>query len=163
MIEIRTAKDPEALAAAKRLIRAHFAAHSTAHGPEDTEPIIAALPEPYVPPRGGLWVAFVDGVGSGCAALREIDADTAEVKRMYVEPEMRGKGIARTLARHVIEQARRFGYSKLRLGTLRSMRPAQMLYESLGFKSVPPYRPIEFGDTVFYELDLNESAVGEAR
>ena len=82
---------------------------------------------------------------------------------MYVDPEMRGKGIARTLARHVIDQARSIGYSTLRLGTLRSMRPAQALYESLGFKSVPPYRPIEFGDTVFYELDLRDNSTGETR
>lgn len=160
MIEIRTSDDPEALAVAKRLIRAHFAAHSTAHDPESSEAIVAALPEPYVPPRGGLWVAFVDGVGSGCAALREMDDEVGEVKRMYVDPEMRGKGIARTLALHVIEQARAIGYKTLRLGTLRSMRPAQGLYEGLGFKSIPPYRPIEFGDTVFYELDLRDGASG---
>lgn len=156
MIEIRTADDAEALEIARRLIRAHFAAHSTAHDPESSEAIVTALPKPYVPPRGGLWVAFVDGVGSGCAALREIDSETGEVKRMYVEPEMRGKGIARTLALHVMHQARAMGYRTLRLGTLRSMRPAQELYESLGFKSIPPYRPIEFGDTVFYEIDLRD-------
>jgi len=142
MIEIRTSDDPEALAVAKRLVRAHFAAHSTAHDPESSEAIVAALPEPYVPPRGGL------------------DDEIGEVKRMYVDPEMRGKGIARTLALHVIEQARAIGYKTLRLGTLRSMRPAQGLYKGLGFKSIPPYRPIEFGDTVFYELNLRDGASG---
>src|SRR5665647_317772 len=154
MIEIRPADEPDALAIARRLIRAHFAANSTAHDPQSSEAIVAVLPEPYVPPRGGLWVAFADGVGSGCAALREIDDDTAEVKRMYVDPEMRGKGIARALATHVIEHARTIGYKRLRLGTLRTMMPAQSLYESLGFRSVPAYRPNEFGDTVFYELML---------
>ena len=154
MIEIRTADDPEALAIAKRLIRAHFAAHSSAHDEASSEKIIAALPQPYVPPRGGLWVAFVDGLGSGCAALREIDDETGEVKRMYVDPEMRGNGIARTLAKHVIERARALGYKRLRLGTLASMVPAQSLYESLGFQSIPAYRPDEFGHTVFYELML---------
>lgn len=156
MITIRTADDPEALEIARRLIRAHFAAHSTAHDPASAEEIISALPQPCVPPRGGLWVAFVDGVGSGCAALREIDHEAGEVKRMYVDPDMRGKGIARALAKHVISQARMIGYKTLRLGTLRSMRPAQGLYESLGFKPIAPYRPIEFGDTVFYELDLRD-------
>lgn len=160
MIEIRTADDADALETARRLIRAHFAAHSTAHDPATSEAIVAALPVPYVPPRGGLWVAFVDGMGRGCAALREINSETAEVKRMYVDPGMRGKGIARTLALHVIDQARAIGYGTLRLGTLRSMRPAQGLYESLGFKSIPPYRPIEFGDTVFYELDLRDRPPG---
>jgi len=162
MIEIRATDDAEALSSARRLIRAHFAAHSTAHDAESSEAIVAALPEPYVPPRGGLWVAFVDGSGVGCAALREFDEDTGEVKRMYVDPEMRGKGIARTLALYVVGQARAIGYRRLRLGTLRSMRPAQGLYESLGFKSVPPYRPIEFGDTVFYELSLHGNGTGQA-
>lgn len=155
MIEIRTADDPEALATAKRLISAHFAAHSEHHDRASSEAIVAALPEPYVPPRGGLWVVFVDGLGAGCAALREIDADTGEVKRMYVDPQMRGNGIARMLANHVIEQARAIGYKRLRLGTLASMVPAQSLYESLGFQSIPAYRPDEFGHTVFYELMLD--------
>ena len=160
MIEIRTADDPEALATAKRLIRAHFAAHSSVHDDASSEKIVAALPQPYVPPRGGLWVAFVDGLGSGCAALREIDAETGEVKRMFVDPEMRGNGIARLLANHVIDQARAIGYKRLRLGTLATMKPAQSLYESLGFKSIPAYRPDEFGHTVFYELMLDGDNAG---
>ena len=158
MIEIRSADDPEALAIAKRLIGAHFAAHSEHHDRESSEGIIDALPQPYVPPRGGLWVAFVDGLGSGCAALREIDDETGEVKRMYVDPDMRGNGIARKLANHVIDQARAIGYKRLRLGTLASMAPAQSLYESLGFNSIPAYRPDEFGHTVFYELVLDGDA-----
>jgi GNAT superfamily N-acetyltransferase len=158
MIEIRSADDPEALAIAKRLIRAHFAANSSAHDDASSERIVAALPEPYVPPRGGLWVAYVDGLGCGCAALREIDQETAEVKRMYVDPAMRGNGIARVLANHVIEQAKTIGYKRLRLGTLESMKPAQALYESLGFQSIPAYRPDEFGHTVFYELMLDGSS-----
>jgi putative acetyltransferase len=160
MIEIRTADDPEALAVATRLISAHFAAHSTAHDHASSAAIVAALPQPYVPPRGGLWVAFVDGRGSGCAALREIDDETGEVKRMYVDPDMRGNGIARTLAKHVIERAREIGYKRLRLGTLATMKPAQALYESLGFKSIPAYRPDEFGHTVFYELMLDGNTTG---
>src|SRR4051812_33892376 len=160
MIEIRTADDPEALATATRLIRAHFAANSSAHDDASSERIVAALPQPYVAPRGGLWVAFVDGLGSGCAALREIDEETAEVKRMFVDPEMRGNGIARLLAKHVIAQARAIGYKRLRLGTLATMKPAQSLYESLGFQSIPAYRPDEFGHTVFYELMLNSDAAG---
>lgn len=158
MIEIRSAADGEGLRIAQRLIRAHFAAHSTAHDAESSERIVAALPHPYVAPRGGLWVAYVDGVGAGCAALREIDEETAEVKRMYVDPEMRGQGIARALAKHVIGSAREIGYRRLRLGTLATMKPAQSLYESLGFRSVPAYRANEFGDTLFYELVLDDAS-----
>ena len=80
------------------------------------------------------------------------------MKRMYVDPEMRRHGIARTLANHVIEQAQEMGYKRLRLGTLASMASAQSLYESLGFRPVPAYRAVEFGDTVFYELILGAAA-----
>ncbi|MEO7368188.1 MAG: GNAT family N-acetyltransferase [Gemmatimonadaceae bacterium] len=155
MIEIRSADDPEVLAIARRLISAHFAAHSTAHDSASSDAIVAALPEPYVPPRGGLWVAFVDRLGAGCVALREIDIDTGEVKRMYVDPDMRRNGIARILGKHVIDRARETGYKRLRLGTLATMKAAQSLYESLGFKSIPAYRTDEFGHTMFYELMLD--------
>jgi ribosomal protein S18 acetylase RimI-like enzyme len=55
----------------------------------------------------------------------------------------------------VISEAKTRGYQKLRLGTLSTMQPAQNLYTSLGFLPVPPYRAIEFGDTLFFELDLS--------
>ena len=73
---------------------------------------------------------------------------------MYVDPAHRGNGVARALTSHVIEEARGRHFDTLRLGTLRAMRPAQALYESLGFREIAPYRSVEFGDTVFYELAL---------
>ena len=73
---------------------------------------------------------------------------------MYVRPAQRGRGIARALGELVIEEARARGYERLRLGTLRTMVPAQNLYASLGFVPIAPYRDVEFGDTLFYELDL---------
>ena len=159
MIDIKSAEDPDVLVVARELIRAHFNAHSTAHDPAQTDAFIASLPGQYAPPRGGLWVAFVEGRGVASAALQEHDAGIAEVKRMYVEPSYRGQGIARALIRYVIEQARERGYHTLRLGTLRSMKPAQSLYESEGFRAIPPYRPDEFGDTVFYELSLEDRPI----
>jgi GNAT superfamily N-acetyltransferase len=129
-------------------------ANSEAHDENQIETIISTLPDPYVPPAGGLWVAWKDEVPVGCAALQAISPDVGEVKRMYVREESRGKGVARALAHRVIDEARARGYSTLRLGTLEAMIPARTLYESLGFVSVPPYRPAEFGPTVFYELKL---------
>ncbi|MBA2687459.1 MAG: GNAT family N-acetyltransferase [Gemmatimonadaceae bacterium] len=138
------------------LIRAHVEAHSEAHSVESVAALIAALPAPYTPPLGGLWIAREDSEAAGCAALQPILPGTGEVKRMYVRPEFRKRGIARALAQHVIAEARERGYTKLRLGTLKSMVPAQQLYTSLGFRPVPAYRPIEFGDTLFYELSLDK-------
>ncbi len=152
--EILAVSDERSLAAARALIREHFEAHSEAHDQDQIDAIIEKLPDPYVPPFGGLWVAWNGNDAVGCVALQSISPDTGEVKRMYVKPASRGEGIARRLAHRVIEEARIRGFSKLRLGTLATMVPAQNLYASLGFLPVPPYRAIEFGDTLFYELDL---------
>ena len=74
---------------------------------------------------------------------------------MYVRPANRGQGIARVLASLVIDEARKRGYQRLRLGTLSTMLPAQSLYTSMGFIPIAPYRKVEFGDTLFYELELS--------
>ncbi len=153
MIEAVT--DGRSLAAAQALIRQHFEAHSEAHDPSQIAAIIDKLPSPYVPPEGGLWVAWEAGDATGCVALQSLSSDVGEVKRMYVRPEHRGKGIARALAHLVIHEARARGYLRLRLGTLASMQPAQNLYTSLGFVPIPAYRDVEFGTTLFYELDLS--------
>lgn len=154
MVEIADVESEQDLEAVRALIRAHVEANSEAHTAESVVALLAALPEPYTSPAGGLWLARDSGQAAGCAALRRLDSRMAEVKRMYVRPEFRKRGIARALAEHVIEQARSRGYSTLRLGTLKSMLPAQNLYTSLGFTPIPAYRDVEFGDTLFYELQL---------
>ncbi len=159
MIAIRSADDPASLAAARALIRAHILAHSTAHDAASAERIVAALPAPYA----ALWVAWrVDDAHGdealGCVALHELAPDTAELKRMYVRPEARGRGVARRLTEHAIAEATARGYVRLRLGTLTTMHAAQRLYASLGFARIAAYRPVEFGETWFYERPLDVPA-----
>jgi len=154
MIEIHPVSGEQALAAARDLIRAHLDAHSQHHDAVAKAAVLAALPAPYVPPAGGLWLAWDGAEAAGCVALHPLAPDIAELKRMYVRPVSRGRGIARRLARHAIEEARTLGYERLRLGTLTTMLAAQNLYASLGFQPIPPYRGAELGDTLFYELDL---------
>jgi putative acetyltransferase len=154
VIEIRQVSSPHALAAARGLIREHIEAHSEVHDAAATASLLATLPAPYIPPEGGLWLAWDGAEAAGCVALRPLTPGVAEVKRMYVRPVSRGQGIARALGEHVIEKARVLGYERLRLGTLTTMLPAQNLYASLGFRPIPPYREVEFGDTLFYELEL---------
>jgi len=151
MIEIRSVEDPASLAAARSLVRAHMTVHSAVHDAEAIEQLVAALPVPYVAPRGNLWVAWEGAVALGCIALHGLAPTTAELKRMYVRPEARGRGVARCLCEHAIAAAAAWGYATLRLGTLPSMRAAQQLYESLGFKRIAPYRVEELGETWFYE------------
>ena len=128
-------EDPAALAAARSLVRAHIVAANTAiHDAEAIERMVAALPAPYVEPGGSLWLAWEEAEALGCVALHALAPGTAELKRMYVRPEARGRGVARLLGEHAIAVAAARGYARLRLGTLPTMRAAQQLYESLGFR-----------------------------
>jgi ribosomal protein S18 acetylase RimI-like enzyme len=146
--------DAPSLAAARELVREHVLAHSTAHDAEGADRIAAALPAPYDAPGAALWVAWASADALGCVALQPLGGGAAELKRMYVRPAARGRGVARALTEHAIAAAAARGYARLRLGTLTTMHAAQRLYESVGFRRVPAYRPVEFGETWFYERAL---------
>jgi putative acetyltransferase len=121
---------------------------------QDFDAELAALPGEYVPPGGRLLLARVGGRNAGCVALRRIDATSSEMKRLFVRPEFRGLGLGRRLATECIETARRLGYARLRLDTLPVMRAAQVMYRTLGFYEIPPYRPNPVQGTVYLQLDL---------
>ncbi len=106
MIQIQKVSSDNALAAARDLIREHLEANSHAHDAASTAAKLAALPAPYVPPAGGIWLAWDGAEPAGCVALHALTPEIAEVKRMYVRPESRRRGIARELGERVIAEAR---------------------------------------------------------
>jgi len=93
-------------------------------------------------PNGRLLLASVDGQVVGCAAMRRLSPQIGEIKRVYVRPAFRGRGLGRALIETVIAAARLIGYRRLRLETASFMKDAQALYLSLGFHLTDPYREI---------------------
>jgi GNAT superfamily N-acetyltransferase len=153
-VEIREVESAHEIAEVRRLVRAHGDARRDVPGVEYVYADAERMPGPYVPPQGGIWLALAGDIGVGCVALRPMEPGVAEVKRMFVDAEWRGRGIGRALLETLITGARARGYRLLRLGTLDDMHAAQRLYDSLGFTPVNRYRADELIDTRFYELQL---------
>lgn len=116
---------------------------------------LATLPGAYAPPRGGVWLARVDGHDAGCVALRPLDAQAAELKRMYVRRAWRGRGLGRRLGETAIGFARAAGYRAVCLDTLAGMTEALALYRSFGFRPTRAYCHNPLPDTVWMELELD--------
>jgi GNAT superfamily N-acetyltransferase len=108
----------------------------------------------YGAPRGALLLAMSGDDAIGCVGLRERDDTTGEVKRLYLAPAARGRGVGRTLTLAIIGMARELGYLRLVLDTLPGMVTAQALYASLGFRAIDAYRYNPVPGTVFMELIL---------
>jgi putative acetyltransferase len=121
---------------------------------QDFDREVAELPGAYAPPRGALLVARGGTTLSGCVALRPLDEQTCEMKRLFVRPTARGLGLGERLALAVLAEARSRGYRRMRLDTLPAMAPAQGLYERLGFRDIEPYTANPVAGTRFLELTL---------
>jgi ribosomal protein S18 acetylase RimI-like enzyme len=113
--------------------------------------------EIYSGPHRSLLLARQGMRVVGCVALRRLDADTSEMKRLYVRPEARGRGVGRQLAVAIVERARAFGCRRVVLDTLPSMNAAQTLYRSLGFRDTAPYYANPVRGVVYLELSLPSS------
>ena len=116
---------------------------------------LAALPGDYAPPEGRLFLATQDGVSLGCVALHKFGDGICEMKRLYVRPQSRGKGLGRILTEQAIADARQIGYERLRLDTVESdMGTAIAMYRKLGFRQIPPYRVNPIEGALYMELQL---------
>lgn len=140
------------------LVRELFVEHSESSGAgfcfRGFEEELATLPGSYARPTGRLFVALENKRAAGCVALRRIDGHVCEMKRLYVRPEYRGKGVGRELIDTLMNSAREIGYARMRLDTLPSMVQAIVLYRRLGFREIPPYGANPVPGALFFEYKL---------
>lgn len=116
---------------------------------------LAGLPGDYAPPDGRLLLAESDGQPAGCIALHKIDDGICEMKRLYLRPQFRGKGLGRLLADSIMKEARAVGYQRMRLDTVEPvMKDAVAMYRKLGFREIAPYRDNPIPGALYMELLL---------
>ena len=115
------------------------------------------LPGEYAPPRGRLHIHYEDDCPAASVALRPFSESIGELKRLYVRPAFRNRGLGRRLVELMIEESRSIGYKAVQLDTLVFMHEAIALYKKMGFQEIPPYRSSGRSELVYFEYKLWKS------
>lgn len=104
-------------------------------GPDET-PVDA---QEFAPPDGRFLVGYLDGVPVAMGGVRRIDAETVEIKRMYVEPDCRGRGFSRVVLARLEDLARELGAARVVLETGEKQPEAMALYASSGYEPIDKF------------------------
>ncbi|HKO14828.1 MAG TPA: GNAT family N-acetyltransferase [Gemmatimonadaceae bacterium] len=157
---LHVAETPQLVSIARTLVAEYAALPHTVGRWPTAAADIAALPGPYVPPNGVLLVALEAGqvgeptpeIALGCGALGALSTPrVAELKRIYVRPHARGRGLGKAITLALIEWADALGFDRVRLDTAPELMVARALYTQLGFIPIPPYREGLLADAVCME------------
>src|SRR5215216_4079505 len=113
----------------------------------------------FMPPKGCLLLGYVEDEPMGIACLKPLTDRIGELKRMYVRPEARNKGLGRMLLNRLLKEARQISYERVRLDSARFMIDAHQLYLTSGFQEIQAYEgseiPKEFQKNwIFMEREL---------
>lgn len=150
-----SASSPDQIAQVRELFLEYAASLGFSLCFQNFDAELAGLPGDYAPPEGRLLLAEWDGQLAGCGALHKLEASVCEMKRLYLRPQFRGRGIGRTVAERLIAEARAIGYRRMRLDTVGPvMKDAVAMYRKLGFKEIAPYRENPMAGTLYMELEL---------
>ena len=117
--------------------------------------------EKFMPPYGRLLLSESNGFVAGCICLKKLNASIGEVKRLFVRPAFRGRGIGKKMVKKLLDEARQIGYKTLKLDSTRYMVDAHDLYRSFGFQEIEPYPESEIPEEyhahwVFMENQIND-------
>lgn len=171
-IAIAPARGDEELATVARLFREYQISIGTDLCFQGFEEELKTLPGLYGPPRGEILMARAGRAAAGVVALRPLPYRGArlscggtgiaggaaegvcEMKRLYVRPAFRAAKLGRRLAEAVIAEARRLGYRRIVLDTLKDMSAAQALYRTLGFSETEPYYENPLDGVRYFALAL---------
>ncbi|SFS38689.1 GNAT family N-acetyltransferase [Saccharopolyspora flava] len=120
---------------------AQYVAELVERFPEGFDPGRGAPPDEdaFTPPKGVFLLLRRDGSVLGCGGVRTESPGTAEIKRMWISPELRGRGAGRAMLSALEEQARRLGFSRVRLDTAAELVQARAMYAKAGYAEVPAY------------------------
>jgi GNAT superfamily N-acetyltransferase len=138
--EIVAARSRIELISAAALLRAYAKSLPVDLAPQGFTQELESLPGVYAPPKGELLLAKRGDHVLGCIALKPLEPPrTAEIKRLFVRPQARGKGVGKALIEAILKTARQLGYGEIKLDTLPEMEGAIALYKANGFVPIPPY------------------------
>lgn len=155
MIEIIEAENPAQIEEVRLLFREYEKWIDLDLCFQGFEDELANLPGKYATPKGRLFLALADEKIAGCIALRKLEEEICEMKRLFVRQEFRSQNIGRLLIEKIISEAKALGYQKMRLDTYpQKMAKAVKLYESYGFQEIKPYYENPHKEILYLELTL---------
>jgi ribosomal protein S18 acetylase RimI-like enzyme len=154
-LAIIAASSAEQIAQARELFLEYAASLGFSLCFQNFDQELAGLPGSYSPPQGRLWLAEYDGQLAGCVALRQLEPGACEMKRLYLRPAFRGKGLGRVLTERLVAEARSIGFRQMRLDTVEPvMTDAVAMYRRLGFYEIPAYCKNPIAGALYMQLDL---------
>jgi GNAT superfamily N-acetyltransferase len=140
LVEVEIAAEPPDSEAASELLERYYAELDARFpGGFDPDRAVAVAPAELFAPRGAFLVARIDGHPLGCGSVRKLDGATSEIKRMWIDPVARGRGLGRSLLAALEAKAIEFGCRSIRLDTNAHLTEAVGLYRSSGYLEVRAY------------------------
>jgi putative acetyltransferase len=150
------AQEPGHFNAGKKLFLEYAASLGIDLSFQDFDHELLTIAEQYNKPSGALILLCVDNEPVGCIAIRKLEEDTAEIKRMFIRAAHRGAGYGKELLDRILARALELRYKKVRLDTLPDMTAAQEIYKKAGFYVIHSFRHSPILGTIYLEKQLDQ-------